>query len=104
MTPAEEVIVRYVLPIVIAYGLAWIVQRLSGRMVGRFMGLSEYAPERMRLRQERQRTLHDLLASTIGFIAFTVASVFTVGLLSIPRRWCGCWVCLPPGSGWGRAP
>ena len=80
MTPAEEVIVRYVLPIVIAYGLAWIVQRLSGRMVGRFMGLSEYAPERMRLRQERQRTLHDLLASTIGFIAFTVASVFTVGL------------------------
>lgn len=80
MTTLETIVLHYLLPIGVAFLIALIIQRLSHRIVGRFMGLSYYAPESIRLRQERQRTLHDLFASSIGFLAFLLAAVFSVSL------------------------
>ena len=76
----QEIITNYLLPIAVAYLIAWIIYRLSRRVVGRFMGMSRFAPESLRLREERQRTLHDLLSSTISFAGFTFATLFTLAL------------------------
>ena len=76
----ENIVSSYVLPIIIIFTLAWIVHRLSPRIVRNILGLSGYAPEHIRPREERQRTLGDLLASAISFSAFVIAGVFTLGL------------------------
>ena len=77
---AERIFFQYVLPIGIAFGLAWLVQRLAPRIVTQFLGLSGYAPETLRPREQRQHTLSDLFASAISFGAFLIAGVFTMGL------------------------
>ncbi len=75
----RDTTLEYVLPIVIAYLLAWIVYRLSARIVGRFVGISGHVPSGLRLRQERQHTLHGLLASAVSFAAFLIATLFALG-------------------------
>lgn len=78
ITWMEDTLAQYIAPIAIAYFVAWIVHRLSDRMVGRFMQMSGYAPEGIRLRAERRRTLQDLLSSVVSFIAFLVATLFAL--------------------------
>ena len=70
----------YIAPIGSAYLIAWFVHRLTGRWTRRVVGLSDFAPQGMRVRQERKRTLNDLLSSAITFLAFLVATIFTLGL------------------------
>jgi small conductance mechanosensitive channel len=62
------------------FGLAYLIHRLAPRIVHNLLGLSEYAPERIRPREERQRTLGDLFTSAISLSAFILAGVFTLGL------------------------
>ena len=75
----EGILGNYIAPIAGAYLIAWIIHRLAGRVAGRFFELSEYAPQSMRVRLERQRTLRDLLSSAISFVAFLVATIFAMG-------------------------
>jgi len=75
----QDTALNYALPIALAYLLAWITHRLAARIVGQFVDFSGYAPSGLRLRQERQRTLHDLLASAVSFIAFLIATLFALG-------------------------
>lgn len=79
MDQTETLLREYVIPIAIAYLLAWLAHRLSGRIVRRFMGLSDLAPEQIRLRAERRHTLSDLFASAFSLLALLMASVFTLG-------------------------
>jgi small conductance mechanosensitive channel len=80
MNTLEHILLTYILPIVIFFGAAYLIHRLSGRLVRQFFDLTDFAPERMRPRQERQRTLFDLLTSAISFSAFMAACVLTLGL------------------------
>jgi moderate conductance mechanosensitive channel len=75
---AEDLFQHYILPIGGAFLLAWIVHRLSGRIVERFVLLNTYVPEGFRIREERRRTLHNLLSSLVSFIAFLIAILFTM--------------------------
>ena len=71
---------QYIFPIGIAYIIAWIIHQFGERISHRIIGLGDYAPQSIRVREERQRTLHDLLSSAISFFAFLTATVFTLGL------------------------
>jgi len=76
-----EIILRdYIAPIVVAFLLAFLLDRFSWRIVQRFMGLSDLAPKKLRFRQERKHTLHDLFSSVLGFIGYAFAIVFTLSL------------------------
>ncbi len=76
-----EIVLRdYALPIAGAFFVAWLIHRLSSRIVGRFVRLGGYAPGRLRPRAERLRTLQDLIASAVSFGGFLAAAIFTVGL------------------------
>jgi small conductance mechanosensitive channel len=70
----------YLLRIAIYFLLAWLVYRLSRRIAGRFVRLNRFTPRRYRLREERQTTLHSLIASIITFIAFLLAILFSLNL------------------------
>jgi small-conductance mechanosensitive channel len=59
--------------------LAWLVHRLSSRMASRIVRLSRFTPETRRPRPERQETLRGLIASAISLIAFTAATLASVG-------------------------
>jgi small conductance mechanosensitive channel len=76
----QEIIVRYVIPIIVIFGIAYAVSRLAPRIVRDVLGLSGYAPEQLRPREERQRTLNDLFASSISVGVFILAALFTLGL------------------------
>lgn len=76
----ELILIRYIAPIVLIFMLAWLTHRLAPRIVRHILGLSDYAPQGIRPREERQRTLHDLFTSAISFGAFIIAGVFTLGL------------------------
>ena len=69
----------YIIPIAIAYLLAIVVHLISRRVVARLVGISDFAPETLRLRDERRRTLHDLLASVVSVSGFSLATLFTLG-------------------------
>lgn len=68
------------LAIFTAFALAWLVQRASGRLAQRLVGLNRFTTKRGRLRSERLETLRGLIAGVIGFLAFLVALVFTLSL------------------------
>ncbi|MCA9958857.1 MAG: mechanosensitive ion channel, partial [Anaerolineales bacterium] len=59
---------------------AWLLHRLAGRIVQRLLRLNRFAPRRSRVRAERLHTLEVLLASTISFLAFAFAALFSLGL------------------------
>jgi small conductance mechanosensitive channel len=74
----EQILQHYVLPILAAFLLAWLIHRFSGRIVERFVRLNALAPEGFRMREERRRTLHNLFSSFVSFLAFLVAILFTL--------------------------
>lgn len=80
MSSLEIILLQYVIPIVIILVIAWALHRLSARIVRRVVGLTGYAPERMRPHEERKRTLNDLFASAISFTGFLIAAVLILGL------------------------
>ncbi|MBN1964534.1 MAG: mechanosensitive ion channel family protein [Anaerolineae bacterium] len=69
----------YIVPIGLAFALAWLLHRLAGRIIDRFVLLARFMPERLRLREERRQTLRDLFASVLSFVAFLLAFVFALG-------------------------
>jgi small conductance mechanosensitive channel len=82
---AETLFLHYILPIAGAFLLAWIIHRLSGRIVERFVSLNAYAPEGFRIPEERRQTLHGLLSSFVTFIAFLIAVLFTLARFVDPN-------------------
>lgn len=80
MNYLEHIFLTYVLPIIALFSIAWLVQFFARRLVSRFFDLADLAPEHMRPREERQRTLYDLLTSAITIISFVVALVLSLGL------------------------
>lgn len=81
----ETLLQHYILPIGGAFLIAYIIHRLSGQLVERFVRLNEYAPEGFRIREERRRTLHNLLSSFVSFIAFIIAILFTLARFVDPN-------------------
>jgi small-conductance mechanosensitive channel len=61
------------------YILAWLVHRLAWRLAGRLVRLSRLTPRARQPRPERQTTLQSLIASTISFVAFAVATLASLG-------------------------
>lgn len=80
MDTLEHITLTYILPILAAFVIAWLIHRLSGWIVSHFVHLSDFAPENIRLGEKRQRTLNDLISSGISFLAFLIAMLFTLGL------------------------
>lgn len=80
MDVIENAFLNYVLPILIAYLIAAIGYRVIRRLSGRIFQINDLAPERMRLRQERKRTLEGLFVSAFGFLLLVIATVFSLGL------------------------
>jgi small conductance mechanosensitive channel len=76
----EHILRDFVLPIILAFLLAAVVRVLGRYLVARFIKISDFAPQGLRLRQERQKTLRDILSSIIGVAAFSTAILFTLGL------------------------
>jgi len=70
----------YLLYIAFYFLLAWFVHRLSRRIAVRLLHVNRFSPSGRRLRLERQTTLHSLIASFISFIAFMLATLFTLSL------------------------
>lgn len=76
----RDLLLEYLVPIGLAYLLAWVVHRIARYLASTFgAGLSGYIPPGLRIREERRRTLNDLVASLISFIAFLTATVFALG-------------------------
>lgn len=74
----EELLTNTLLPIAGAYLAAWLVHRFSKRLIAPFVRLGGYAPGTFKMRVGRQRTLQDLFASAVSFLAFVVASLFSM--------------------------
>jgi small conductance mechanosensitive channel len=70
----------YLLRIGLYFLLAWLVYRLAARIARRLVHVNRFSPRGRRLRPERQTTLNSLIASFITFMAFTVATLFTLNL------------------------
>ena len=62
-----------------AYLLAWLIHRLAHRVAGRIVRLSHLGSDTRQLRPERQTTLNGLVASAISVIAFTAATLVSLG-------------------------
>lgn len=73
-----DILKGYVLPIAAIFAAAWVVHRLAGRFVAAFSVVARLAPQRLRMREERRRTLQDLLSSMISFLAFLVAILLSL--------------------------
>lgn len=74
-----EVLHDYIIPIGFIYLVALVVHLMGRRITGRIMRLSGLAPELIRPHEKRQRTLLDLLSSTISITAFVLATLFALG-------------------------
>ncbi|MBP8000397.1 MAG: mechanosensitive ion channel family protein [Chloroflexi bacterium] len=66
--------------IFIGYMVSWIIHRLSGRITLRLMNLNRLSREPTRLRPERIHTLQGLVAGSISFLAFLIATIFAFSL------------------------
>jgi len=60
--------------------LAWLVSKLAPRLVNRIMRLNRFARPRRKWREERLATLRGLIGSVIGFLAFSMAILFSLSL------------------------
>ena len=77
---AQEILRDYLAPIGIAFVVAWVVHRIARYLANTLgAGLTGYIPPGLRIREERRRTLNDLAASLISFVAFVTAAVFSLG-------------------------
>ena len=59
--------------------LAWLVQRLSGRLAGRVVKFRLFSPRGLRPRPERESTLQSLTASAIRFVVLVMAALASLG-------------------------
>ena len=75
----EHAIFYYLLPISVAFLLAWILHRLSDGLVRRFVRVTDLAPAGLRISPERRRTLRDLLSSAVSALGFLLATLFALG-------------------------
>lgn len=66
--------------IILFYALAWIAHRLASRIARFTLGLNRFSAERRRWRAERLETLRGLISSTTIFIAYLLATLFTLSL------------------------
>lgn len=64
--------------IALAFFLAWVVHRLSGRIAGRLVNVDRFTGLEDRMRPERRRTLRGLLANTLSLFAFALAILFAL--------------------------
>ncbi|MBC8448830.1 MAG: mechanosensitive ion channel family protein [Chloroflexi bacterium] len=69
----------YLLRIAGFYALAWLVHLLSHRLARRLVRLSRFTPQTRRPRPERRETLRGLFASAISVLAFTAATLASLG-------------------------
>jgi small-conductance mechanosensitive channel len=76
----QELLLTYIAPIGIAFLIAWVIHRIA-RHLATSLGssMTGYIPPGLRIREERSRTLNDLTASLISFIAFVTAGIFALG-------------------------
>lgn len=66
--------------ILLFYILAWILQRISQWIAELLLRVNHLSSEKRRWRSERLETLKGLIASTITFLAYTVATLATLSL------------------------
>ncbi len=76
----EQKWLRDIVYITIAFVLAYVVHRLGSRIAARMVRLNRFSRRQRRLREERLRTLQDLFASAISFLAFVMAILISISL------------------------
>jgi small conductance mechanosensitive channel len=64
--------------ILLAFFLAWVVHRLSGRIAARLVNVDRFAGLDQRMRPERRRTLRGLLANALSLFAISLAILFAL--------------------------
>ena len=66
--------------ILVAYGLAFVLVRLSTTLARRILRLNRFTGRKNRLSQQRQETLQGLLAGIISVIVILIATVASLSL------------------------
>jgi small conductance mechanosensitive channel len=66
------------LVIILAFVIAWIIQRLSWRIAGRMVNLDRFTGLEDRMRPERRRTLRGLLANALSLFVIVLAILFAL--------------------------
>lgn len=69
-----------ILLILLYFFLAYGLHRASGRIAGRIIRLNRFRPQKRQLREERSRTLRQLVSSLITFLAFATAVFSSLNL------------------------
>jgi small conductance mechanosensitive channel len=77
--------IRYAAWIVGFYLLAWLFHRLAPHFAGRVVQLNRFRPRTHQPGPERQTTLRGLIASTISFFAFAIATFASLSLFIPPN-------------------
>ena len=75
---ADNLWLRKLVAIAVAFLLAYVVHLSAGRLTGRLVDLNRFAADGRRLSPERKDTLHGLIASAISLLAFVVAVIFGI--------------------------
>jgi small conductance mechanosensitive channel len=70
---------KNIIYILLFFGAAWVVHRLSRRVAERISRLSRFN-RRIQTSEERLHTLRQLVSSAISFVAFSVAALFSLSL------------------------
>lgn len=76
----NQIFEEFILPILVAFALAWILQFMFRLIIRRFIRVSDLAPGRFGIRRERTRTVTDLISSATAVLAYVIAAFFTLGL------------------------
>ncbi len=72
--------VNQVVWIIVFYLLAWLVSRVAQPIANRIVSFSRFAPRVRRSGPERRATLQGLVARTISFLAFAMATLASLSL------------------------
>ena len=75
----EFAMINYVLPILLAFGLAYVTHILAKPISRRLVEVTGYIPQPIHANQQRRMTLNGLIASIVTLIAFLIAFLFTLG-------------------------
>ena len=67
----------YILLIIVFYGLAWVVHRLSNRLAARLVGLTRLQRQ---MWPQRQATLRGVASGIVSFVAIIAATLFSLSL------------------------
>lgn len=82
MIPSEDlyaILNQYLLPILIFFTIAYIVDRSSGAIARRYQPLDNLTHGNKALGAERIKTLQSLLANVISIVAYIIAILLTIG-------------------------